>query len=371
MNILYYLTAHGYGHAVRSCAICHEFSREVQVTFRTLIPRKFFEEEIRRPFGYFPGQFDCGCIQRDSITVNKEETLKTYMKLAVKNEAGLNDEVKWCLDQNVDGIVSDITPFAFEVAKKASLPSIAVTNFTWYDIYEPYAKDYPAFHPSLHKIREQYQMADLLLELIPANGMPYFRNRLRVPLVGRTGQGVRDRLKNKLGLAREKQIGLIYVGEFGMGNIPWRNLERFKDWDFIGISPLPGKPANYHRVNKEDFLYQDLVASAEVMISKIGYGVFSECQLNGTPLIYLSREDFAEYPVLEKAIIAWGHGFCLSREDYFSLNWEKALAEVLERQRPKPQPSDGPRICAREIEKVVRRGRPASPLAAGQFRRRG
>jgi len=360
MNILYYLTAHGYGHAVRSCAICNEFSRDVRVIFRTLIPRKFFEEEVDRPFGYFPGQFDCGCIQSDSVTVDQEKTLPTYMKIAQRNEAGLDNEAEWCFTHHIDGIVSDIVPYAFEVARRASLPSIAVTNFTWYDIYEPYVKDYPAFQPCLHKMREQYKMADLLLELMPSSGMPYFRNRLNVSLVGRTGKGIRDRLKNKLGLAREKQIGLIYLGEFGMDGIPWKNLEKFKDWDFMGIYPIPGEPANYHLVKKEDFPYQDLVASAEVMISKIGYGVFSECPLNGTPLIYLPREDFAEYPVLEKAIIEWGHGFCLSRDDYCSLNWEKALEELLLRKRPRPHRSDGPRICAREIEKIIGCGCPTA-----------
>ena len=113
MKILYYLTAHGYGHAVRSCSICSEFSPEVQVVFRTLIPKKFFEEEIKRPFGYCPGQFDCGCIQSDSVTVNKKETLEEYMKLADMNETRLREEVNWALQQEPEGIVSDVTPFAF------------------------------------------------------------------------------------------------------------------------------------------------------------------------------------------------------------------------------------------------------------------
>jgi hypothetical protein len=356
MNILYYLTAHGYGHAVRSCAICNEFSGDVRVSFRTLIPRKFFEEEVRRPFVHWPAQFDCGCIQSDSVTVNKEETLKTYMQLAQKNEARLNGEAKWCLDRGIDGIVSDITPFAFEVARKAGLPSIAATNFTWYDIYEPYTREYPAFDPYLDKMRKQYQGADLLLEMTPSNGMAYFRDRVKVPLVGRTGQNIRDRLKKQFGLVGEKHIGLIYVGPFGMDDMPWKKLEKFRDWDFIGIHSLPGGATNYHRVNEEDFPYPDLMASAGVMISKIGYGVFSECQLNGTPLIYLDREDFAEYPVLEKAIREWGYGLRLSRADYCSLNWERALARAAVGPRPKPQPSAGPRICAREIEDAVRRG---------------
>jgi hypothetical protein len=192
--------------------------------------------------------------------------------------------------------------------------------------------------------------------MTPSNGMAYFRDRVKVPLVGRTGQDIRDRLKNKFGLAGEKHIGLIYVGQFGMDNMPWKKLEKFRDWDFIGIHSLPGGAANYHRVNEEDFSYPDLMASAGVMISKIGYGVFSECQINGTPLIYLDREDFAEYPVLKRAISEWGYGLRLSRDDYCSLNWERVLARAAFGQRPKPQLSDGPRICAREIEDAVRRG---------------
>lgn len=353
MKIIYYLTAHGYGHAVRSCAICNKFCQDVRVIFRTLIPQEFFEEEIKRPFGYSPGQFDCGCIQRDSVTVNKKETLETYMKLAEMNETRLKQEVKWVLHQGADGIVSDVTPFAFEVAREAGLPSVAVSNFSWYDIYEPYVKDYPAFEPYLLKIRQQYEMAGLLLELIPSTGMPYLRSRLKIPLVGGVGRNVRDRLRAHLGLKKENHLALIYLGEFGMESCTWEDLEKFKEWDFIGIYPIPGKPANYHLVSKDDFRYLDLVVSVDVMISKIGYGIFAQSLMHGTPLIYLPRDDFAEFPVLEKATVEWGHGYCLSRGDYCKLNWEDVLQEVISRERPAPQVADGAKICAREIEKFI------------------
>ena len=352
MKIIYYLTAHGYGHAVRSCAICNKFSQDVRVIFRTLIPQKFFEEEIKRPFGYSPGHFDCGCIQRDSVTVNKKETLEAYMKLADMNETRLKQEVKWVLHQGADGMVSDITPFAFELATEAGLPSVAVSNFSWYDIYEPYV-GYPAFEPYLLKIRQQYEMAGLLLELMPSTGMPYFQSRLKIPLVGGVGLNVRDRLQTHLGLKKEKHLALIYLGEFGMESCAWGDLEKFKEWDFVGIYPIPGKPANYRLVSKDDFRYLDLVASVDVMISKIGYGIFTQSLMHGTPLIYLPRDDFAEFPVLEKAMVEWGHGYCLSREDYCKLNWEDVLRKVISRKRPAPQVSGGAEISAREIEKFI------------------
>ena len=43
--------------------------------------------------------------------------------------------------------------------------------------------------------------------------------------------------------------------------------------------------------------YQDVVAAADVVISKPGYGIVSECIANNTALVYTSRGRFAEYDV--------------------------------------------------------------------------
>ena len=215
-------------------------------------------------------------------------------------------------------------------------------------------KDYPAFGPYLLKIGQQYEMAGLLLELMPSTWMPHFRNRLKVPLVGGMGHTARDHLQNHFALGKEKHLALIYLGEFGMDSGAWGDLEKFRDWEFIGIYPIPGEPLNYHLVKKADFPYLDLVASVDVMISKIGYGTFAQSMMHGTPLMYLPRDDFAEFPVLEKAIVEWGHGYCLSREDYRHLNWEGVLQEVISKKRPAPQLSKGAKICAREIENFIR-----------------
>ena len=355
MKILYYLTAHGYGHAVRTSTICNELSENIRLIFRTTIPKNFFHEEVRRPFEYLPGQFDCGCIQRESVTVDKKETLQAYMKLAEQNAARLDAEVKFCREQRVDGIVSDITPFAFEVARRAGIPSVAVANFTWLDIYEPYVREYPSFVPVLEKMRRQYQLASLLLELTPSTGMSYFGNRVKISPVAKPGRNRGGELKKHLGLEEDRRIGLIYVGELGMENIRWGDLAKFRGWDFVGIYPLPGASANYHLMDKKSFPYEDLVASAEVMVTKIGYGVVSQGLVNGIPLIYLPREDFAEFPVLEKAVQEWGHGYRLSKEDYQALKWQDVLEEVSKKGRPNPVPSEGGKICAREIENFIRR----------------
>ena len=176
---------------------------------RTCVPEEFFREEFSAPFTYVDTEADCGCIQTDSITVDIEGTLRAYRSLAQANAALLPREVEWCRREGVDCIVSDTVPFAFDVAAAADLPSCAVANFTWHNIYEPYVANAPWFGPFLQQIAQQYRRADLLLEAYPAMPMPLFRRRVPVPLIGRKGRNVRQELTAALGLDPRKHLGLI------------------------------------------------------------------------------------------------------------------------------------------------------------------
>jgi hypothetical protein len=354
LRLLYYLTPHGFGHACRAWAITQELAEDVEVIFRTTLPEEVFREEVKRPFSMAPAEFDCGCIQKDGVTLDKTATLKKYRSIAERNARQIKEEIAWVRQQAIDGIVADIPPFPIEVAKRAQIPSIAVTNFTWHDIYAPFLRDDPSFRPDLDRIREQYAMVDLLLALRPALEMGYFPQKKPMPFVGRKGRSTRSRINEEYGLHPEKHLGLIYTGNFGMDGVAWGELERFSSWEFIGLYPLPGEPKNYHLFRRGKITYPDMVASAKVMISKIGYATVAECLINGTPLVFLPREDFAEYPVLEKEVLDRGYGWKLSPEDYIRLRWDRALEEVLSRKGLPPVDPGGARLCARTIEDFIR-----------------
>ncbi len=354
MHIVYYISSHGHGHGVRSTAICNSFSDKVTVTVRTRLSKQFFTEEMTRPFRYTSGEFDCGCIQSDGITVDIEKTLRTYMRIADENECLLEKEVTWCLDNKVDGIISDIAPFPFAVARKSHIPSIAVSNFSWYDIYKPYLQIMPEFKTYLETIKSQYEMAGLLLALSPANPMVPFSRRIDVPLVAKSGQNRRAEICDAYDINAGKTIGLIYTGNFGMDSVLWKKLELLDGWEFLGVNPLPESPENYHLVKKLDFQYRDLSASVDCIISKIGYGIYSECLSNGVPLLYVPRIDFAEHPFLEKAVLAWGYGHPLEKEDFYALNWKRVLTQIQQAGPAEKADSQGASYCADKIESFVK-----------------
>lgn len=353
-HIAYYVTAHGYGHAVRTSALCNFFSPDIQLTFKTTVPRIFFEEEVKRPFGYVPVQFDCGCIQHDGITVDIGKTLQRYMEIADHNESVLKQEIAWCREHNVDCIVCDITPFACEIARQAGIVSIAAGNFSWVDIYQPYTAVYPHFLPYLEKMKQQYLMAQLLLALTPSNTMSCFKNRVSIPPVGRCGVQRIEEIRDKYAIASHKKIGLIYTGNFGFDAVEWEKLQEFQNWEFIGMYPIPQHPSNYHCVEKTDFPYQDLFASADVVISKIGYGIYTDCLYHGVPLLYVPRENFAEHPVLENALLQWGHAYSISPKKFISVDWGIFLEKVLNTPRPHRIVLNGAESAAYHIETFIR-----------------
>lgn len=352
MHILYYISSHGYGHGVRACAICNRLCPEVELTVRTALPRQFFEEELNRPFAWHEGEFDCGCFQTDGVTVDIQRTLEAYETIAERNRDLIEQEIAWCRTNRVAGIVSDIVPFAFAVAHGSGIPSAGVTNFSWEDIYEPYLPLRPSFRPYFEQLCRDYSRADLLLALEPPNPMKSFTKRISMPVVARGGTNRADAIRSRYGLASGKKIGLIYTGNYGLDSAAWERLESFYRWEFIGVYPIPGNPRNYHLVDKNDFKYQDLSASADLIISKVGYGIYSECVSNGVPLLYMPRTDFAEYPVLENAVRQWGHGFCIPAADYYALSWESALERICESEPPQKMSLDGAQKCAEAIEQL-------------------
>ena len=349
MHILYYITSHGYGHAVRSAAVCNCLPDDVKLTICSDIPPQFFKEEVMIPHDIRPGGFDVGCLQSDGVTVLIEDTLRTYRDIVVKNNSLLDDEARWCVDNGVDCIVSDITPFAFDVADRAKIPSVAISNFTWHDIYSPYVNQYPEYTEMLSRMAAQYRKASLALTLYPSLPMPVFNRKIPTPILGRKGRNRRDEINAAFGIGKQKRLALIYAGNFGLDDVNWRKLEDIGGWEFVGVYPLPGNPRNYHTVSKSQFRYQDLSASAGAIVAKMGYGVFSESLLNGIPLIYLPRDDFAEFPALDAEARRLGSGVCVGADVFAEVGWGRALEEAVAGNKMVPADGGGAALCAAEI----------------------
>ena len=109
-------------------------------------------------------------------------------------------------------------------------------------------------------------------------------------------------------------------------------------------------------LEEADVRYEDLVAAADVVVSKPGYGIVSECIANQTALLYTSRGVFAENDVLIAGMKPVVRSRFISQDDLRSGRWEPSIRALLAEPEPREHmPTDGASVVASAILATVSR----------------
>lgn len=356
MALCYYITGHGFGHAIRTTQIIKSLPPGLPLILKTTAPERLFREELPgRDFAYVPAEYDCGCLQSDSVTVLRRETLTRYGEIARDNAARLPDEVAFLRECGVHCVASDIASFPLLAAREAGVPSVAVANFTWHDIYSEYVET-ASDAALLRQMAQEYAAATaacLTPLCVPTVGDVFPRVE-RVPLVARRGQPMRDALTKVLGISRDKHLALLYLGNWGL-DIHWPALEQWTDWVFLLDRALSPPVGNVRAFDARRWGYADIASSVDAVVSKAGYGTLTECIANSVPLLYLPRHGFREHEALVVGMNAWGGGIEISEAAFFAGEWGTALRSALAA-RPDPSifPTNGADVVANKLAELCR-----------------
>jgi L-arabinokinase len=95
--------------------------------------------------------------------------------------------------------------------------------------------------------------------------------------------------------------------------------------------------------------YLDVIGAADVVLTKPGYGIVTDCIAAGTRLLYTERGDFPEYPILVAEMAHHLPCAHVSNEDVRTGHLEQALASVLRLPLPPPPRLDGAEVAARRL----------------------
>ncbi len=254
----------------------------------------------------------------------------------------------------VDLVVADIPPAAFPVARRAGCPGIGISNLSWDWIYSEYVRDSPSHAPLVEAIRTAYGQADLLLRLPfhgPCDAFPVVRD---IPMVARRARCSPAEARRRLGLTDTRPVVLLSFGGFEMRGIDFSRVERLTDFQFLTNQPL-SRPARNVCVTAMDGLrYEDVVAQADAVITKPGYGIVSECLVNRVPVLYTPRGRFAESACLVDGLKRFGVSRFIGNDDLLAGNWQTGLEALLAQPRLWPElPADGARVAAEILRDLM------------------
>jgi L-arabinokinase len=352
--IVYYISAHGYGHGVRSCDIVRAWNRlfpDVPVFLSTDLPASFLQNRLSSDIDMIrPGRFDVGMVQLDSVRVDVAATLQEVAALYAVRDRKVADECTFLCTQDAAVVVADIPAMPIEAARKAGLPSIAIGNFAWDWIYSAFAETDARWKPIVSAFAEGYRQADLLLRLPFAGDMSTFPRTEDLPLVASPGRERREEISSLTGCSRDKKWALLSFTTLDWDDEALARAEKLEDYELITVLPLEWDRRNIYAVDRTQVLFSDVLASVDVVVTKPGFGIMSECIVNRKPMIYVGRTDFIEYPVLLKGVEQYIRNYYLPAEQLYAGD----LGEALERIWQQPDPpasigSGGAEIAARRI----------------------
>lgn len=351
--IAYYITPHGFGHAVRSLEVLRRLAAlgpDVEPIIISDIPEALVEQNLGRLPRIRRLRLDVGLYQLDSIRFDLEKSLALLTGLVSEAEAIIAREMAFLRRERVRAVVSDIAWLPFEAARRCGIPSIGISNFTWDWIYSVYAAEDPRWEPITSTIRRGYEKCSLFLQLPMHGDCSACPVREDVPLVARKAENSGARVRSMLGLDSAEKLILLAFVSLDLSEAALRNLANIDGIVFLYKSPMKFDLPGALNLDGAPVSFPDVVGAADAVLTKPGYGIVSDCLAQGTPVVYTERGLFAEYEVLAETLGRELPSVFLDSKNFSAGNWEPSIREILALPRRLPDiRSDGADVCAGKI----------------------
>jgi hypothetical protein len=347
MRVALYISGHGFGHASRDIELVEALMARrpsARIVVRTSVAERLFAPLARLDRVTIECvQTDTGITQIDSLTIDEDDTVRRAADFYAAFDRHVAREAARLERFGADAVVGDVPPLAFAAAASAGMPSIAVANFTWdwiYSIYPGFERTAPGVLP---KIRAAYAKATHVLRLPFHGGFESTRAPTDIPFIARASRRDPAETRAGLGVRTDRPIVIASFGAYGV-DLPVDRLLQSDRFTLIDPRREPPPP----------FVYQDLVAAADVVVSKPGYGIVSECLANHAALLYTSRGKFIEYDLFVREMPAVLRCRYLSQEDLVAGRWGDAIDALLAQPAPpRAVRVDGAAVAAELIGQVI------------------
>lgn len=357
-RLRYYITGHGLGHASRACQIINTLRRrhpECRVEVASDAHPWFFAGYLDPSVPVRRLSLDLGVLQQDSLVLQAEATLQACRRFYAEQAPTLVAAESASLQQDgIDLVVADIPPLAFAAAARAGIPVVGIANFTWEWIYAGLAESHPGYGDVLEAVAADYRQGELLLRLpfgAPTTAIPRCEE---LPLVARRGQRQPAEVRRQLGIPEGKKLALISFGGFGLQGYDFAPLAKLRDWVFLTEAEQNWQQGSLRSLPSGLLPYPELVRAADVVITKPGYGIVAEAIANDTAVLYTSRGQFREEPLLVAGLQRYTRSLEISNAELRRGEWGPALQQLLD--LPQPQQTlatDGDQVAADRLAQLA------------------
>jgi L-arabinokinase len=341
VSVVFYISGHGFGHASRSIEIIHALidrRPELRVVIRSSVAPWLVHRTAHPGVTLSPVEVDTGVVQLDSLNLDARESIERAERFMATFNQRVASELAFLLEHRASLTISDLPALGIAAGKAAGIPAVASGNFTWDWIYS----HYDGGEHVAAEIGVVYRDTTFALRMPMWGGFETMPDVRAIPFVARRSRREPDEVRKALGIPVDQPVVLTSFGGYGIEALNEDALRAMTAYHVL----LPGmidENAMYGR----GYRYEDLVRAVDVVVTKPGYGIISECIANDTAILYTSRGDFREYQVLVDAMPKYLRTAFIDHTDLFSGNWRPHLDALLAQPDPETKPAvNGAEVAA-------------------------
>ncbi len=304
MHLFADISSHGLGHLAIAAPVLDALAERVpdlRLTVRSGLPEARLRQRIRAPFALIPAATDFGYVMRDALTVDRGASAAAYRRAHADWPGRVAAEATFLAAMAPDLVLANVSYLPLAGAARAGIPAAALCSLNWADLFAHYFAGEDAAAAIHADILAAYRSARAFLRTTPGMPMAALGNVVPIGPVAARGR------RHDLGLGPGERAVLVAMGGI-VHRLPvegWPRLPGVR-W----LLPAAWGCARTDALALESFGlgFTDLLASADAVVTKPGYGTFTEAAANGTPVLFQRREDWPE----QDCLIAWlgEHGRC-------------------------------------------------------------
>jgi hypothetical protein len=299
-HLLVDITPHGYGHVSQTSAVVNELAQLVpslQVTVRTTAPHEFLQQRFQCEFRHIPLAFDFGMKMANAVDVRVGESAAAYRQFHADWRQKVEREAQAMRRLRPDLLLANVPYLSLAAAHAARVRAVGMCSLNWADIYRHYCVEDKASQVIHEQMLEAYLSAEYFLMVQPAMPMADLSNARSIQPIARSGGALRCHIAANSDQSEGEKLVMVAMGgmEFRLPMQNWPRLPGVRwivpqSWEIGRDDTTP--------LESLHLPFTDVLASCDAVITKPGYGTFTEAACAGVPVLYLTRHDWPEEPFL-------------------------------------------------------------------------
>jgi hypothetical protein len=304
-HLLLALSGHGYGHLAQCAPVLNGLSERLpalRLTVMSELPRAVLAERLGQEFTCLPRATDPVLPMRSAWEVDMTAAADVYAGFHRNWDAALQADVEDLQRLAPDLVLANIPYRLLAAAAQARIPAVALCSLNWAAVLAAYGGTRRALRPILEQMWTGYRAADVFLAPQPALPMPELDNVMAIGPIARRGRRAGQALRASLGVAPDTRVVLVALGGIDSA-LPLSNWPRMKGVVWLFPTRPDGARDDWFAAGDLSLSFIDVLASADAVLTKPGYGTYTEAVCNAVPILTLARPDWPETPQLN----AWAH----------------------------------------------------------------